>query len=123
MHWKNVARREQIIHDRENGLLHLARVAAAGDDDQSPGEAHYNQGLRARTVALRVGEKFRHAQHGELRMMLLQLLIAGTDEHGTHEEVLPGLSIDDAYGKAITGIGASIKVLDKEFAATQVLND
>src|SRR5437763_1727072 len=63
MHGKDIALRQQEIHDAENRLLHLTCVAAAADDDELARKIYDDERFGTGAVALRVGMEFRGAEN------------------------------------------------------------
>ena len=70
MHRQYVFWRQQIIQQREDRLLHLARVARAHDQHQPAFEIDHDAGLRARAVALRIALEVRREHQRELRLVI-----------------------------------------------------
>ena len=74
---KHIARGQQEVHHAEDGLLHLAGVLRAADDDHPAGEVHDDEDFGVGAVALGIGQEAGRADDGELRLVGLQLFAVG----------------------------------------------
>ena len=68
MHGKYATRRQKVIQDSEDGLLHLARILGARDEDGAFLEIDGDAGFRARSVFLRTGVKRGGEEDREIRV-------------------------------------------------------
>src|SRR5689334_667966 len=123
VHGKHIARREKIVHHAENAFLHLARVRSSANQHGTPHEVQENENFRVDAVALGIGFEFGGGDHGELGAVIAQFFLSGTNEQLADKEVVPGVFVDDADGKAVGRIGAAEKVLYVQVAAPQVFHD
>ncbi len=114
VHGKNVALRQQKIHDAEDRFLHLAGVLCAADQHDLAGEVNDDEDFRVGAVALGIGQKAGRAHDGELRLVCLQLLRCGTYEKLPDKKIMPGIFVDELDGQLVTGIGAAEQVLHEE---------
>src|SRR5207248_9917774 len=89
------ALREQIVQDREDGLLRLARVRSAADEDEALLEVHEDEGGRARAVRGGVGSEAWEVDDGELGRVVFGPRVV-VDEHRAGEAgVLVEFSINE----------------------------
>ena len=120
VHREHAVRREQEVHDGEDALLHLARVAGARDDDDLLVEVDQNRSLGVDAVQLGDALAARRTQHGEVLGEAFELLRGRADEQLMDEQVLARQLVDDADGAAILVVGAREAVKDEHVAALQI---
>src|SRR4051812_47403535 len=97
MHGEDAARRQQVIHDREGRLLHLAGITGAADQYDAFLEIDDDGGLGIRAVLAGVGWELRREKDGELGSVRIGGV--GPDEKLAAEEAVPGELADDADRK------------------------
>ena len=117
VHGQHVLRGEQVVHDREDGLLDLAGVARAADHHQPACEVNDDEGLGPGAVDSRVGLELRQVDDGELRVVVLQFLDRRTNEEAAGKQAVPGVGRDDADGQPVARVGAGVEVLHVQVAA------
>ena len=122
MHREHVAQRHQIIHQREDGLLDLARVARAADQDQFAREVDEDERRGRGTVAGRFGIEERGVEHGELRREVIDA-VGRIDEEVAREKALPRVLRHDAHGQAIARVGSDVTIERVDVLAGQILGD
>ena len=123
VHGEDIARGKKIVHHAEDAFLHLAGIGGSANEDGAPHEVQENEDFRVDTVALGIGFEFGGGDHGEFGAVIAQFFLSRTNEELADEQVVPGVFVDDANGKAIGGIGAAQKVLYIQVAAPQVFHD
>mmetsp|Transcript_25265 Transcript_25265/g.80303 ORF Transcript_25265/g.80303 Transcript_25265/m.80303 type:complete len:275 (+) Transcript_25265:457-1281(+) len=101
----------QVVHDREDALLHLASVLRAQDDHLSPLEGHGDGGRRGHAFGLPVArEDARVEDHeGLVRAGLLEevhLVLLRRHKHILHEECVVGARRYHADGNAVVLVPA-----------------
>mmetsp|Transcript_25264 Transcript_25264/g.80298 ORF Transcript_25264/g.80298 Transcript_25264/m.80298 type:complete len:292 (+) Transcript_25264:457-1332(+) len=101
----------QVVHDREDALLHLASVLRAQDDHLSPLEGHGDGGRRGHAFGLPVArEDARVEDHeGLVRTGLLKevhLVLLRRHKHILHEECVVGARRYHADGNAVVLVPA-----------------
>ena len=114
MHGHDAGRRQQIIEQAEDGLLHLAAVARAADEDELVGEGHRDHRLAAAAVARGIG-----AEAGQIDDRVVggeagELALVGADQHRADEEVVPGEFVDDAHVDAMRRLRTAEQILDEQ---------
>src|ERR1043165_10010239 len=105
LHRHDAALREQIVEDGEDGLLRLARVRGAADEDEALIKIHEDEGGRGGAVLRGVGAEARNVDDGEFGRVLLSAFVVVT-EHRAREERVPGQLRDDADGQTVTRVRA-----------------
>ena len=80
---------EKVVHHGEDGLLDLARILGADDENDALLEVDEDSGLGVRAVNLRVELELGCRHHHEVRSAEVpELLLGGTHEHLADEERL-----------------------------------
>ena len=115
--------REIVVERREHGLLHLAGIEAAADQDHAFGEVERDHCLGAHAVAFRIGLEGRQAEDGEIRDVVRQVLALRADQQRADEQRVPGELSEHARLDAVFRIGAAIKVLREKLLAARVLEE
>ena len=83
-------------------------------------EVDHDEDFGVGAVALGIGQKAGGADDGELGLVAFQLFRGGPDEKLAHEQVVPGVFVDELDGQPILGIGAAVEVLHEQFFACQI---
>ncbi len=112
---------EHVVEDREDGLLDLAAVVGAADQDQILGDVDEDGGLGVGPVPLRVGLELAEVHHGKARLERVGHRAVGPHEHVAGEQAVPRLFGDDADRKAVRFIPAGMEVLHEKVAPLGVL--
>ena len=119
VHREHVAQRHQVVHHGEHGLLDLARVARAADQDDLAREVHHDERRGVRVVARGIGVEQRRVDHRELRRERF-VLIRRVDEEVAREQVVPRVLGHDAHRQAVARIGADVAVQREHVLAVQI---
>ena len=108
----------------EDRLLDLSGVLRAGDDDLSLLEVDHHAGLGVDAVALGVELEHGRRQDREVGLaVVLELLLAGANEHVADEERLAGELADDEVLPRVPAVSAGEPVDDEEVARGEVVAD
>ena len=67
MHRHDALGRQDVVHDREDGLLHLAGIGRAADQDDFFGEVDRDHRFGGRAMLLRIGAEVRQIDDREFR--------------------------------------------------------
>ncbi len=107
VHREHAALRHQVVHDREDGLLHLARVLGAEDDNLAVLDAEVDARLGGHARGEPVGgEPARVVDDVIGRPEGGKLLPGGADEHVVHEQRVVGPLADDPDANSMVGVPA-----------------
>ena len=118
MHRQHALQRQDVIQDREDRFLHLARVARPADQHELLREADRDHDVGVDAVALGIRFEARRVDHRELgRGFAGRLRIV--DEQVAAEETVPRVLGDDADRQAVGGIGAGIHILHEQILTVQ----
>ena len=114
VHAQHAFLRQQVVHEREYGLFHLARVLRA--DDEYYLALERKQYRRFAVGAALLGIELEPG-HGDKRIILFErfeLFFRRTDKHVVHEQVFGRVLVDDAYRNAVFGVCArkSVEYID-----------
>ena len=120
MHGEDALLGHEVVHDREDALLDLARVLAAGNEDHLLLIVDHDGGLAVDVVPLGDALEAGGGDDGEVRLVIGQLLLGGAQEELVDEEVLAGQLVDDAEGLGVLGVRAGEAVEDKDLAVLEV---
>ena len=121
VHRENAVERQQVVEDREDGLLDLAGIAGAADDRELLTEVEDDERLGPRPVGHRVRLEARRRDDREVGDVPARLLDRPVlEEHRPGEEAVPRLLRDDADGETVIGVGPAPDVLHEDVAALQV---
>jgi hypothetical protein len=80
MHRHHLLRRQQIVEDGEDGLLHLARVARAANQDDLAGEVAGDDRLAPRAVPFRISAERWQIDNRQFRSKVRQLFHQRADQ-------------------------------------------
>ncbi len=106
MHGQDALLRHQVVHDREDALLHLPGVLGAENHDFPVLEAQVDGGRRE-SGGLVGSWKLAGVVDDVVRIPeALQLLGGRADEHVVHEEGMVGARADDPHLDLVLGIPA-----------------
>lgn len=125
MHGKHVVLDgQQVVHDREDGLLDLAGVLGAHDQDHALLEVDDHGGLGVGVVHGRVQLQARRRHDHEVGQAVAgKLLLSGADEHLVGKERLAGKLGDDAELAGVAAVGTGDAVDYEEPALGEVRDD
>ena len=124
VHGKEALLRHEIIHDREDALLHFARILGAEDDEFAALKVEVDGSRRSEGFSCRVGNKLPGVEDDVVRFAKAgELFLRGTDQHVVHEERMIGASADDTNLETIFRIPTGESVDDIEMIASiEVVN-
>ena len=111
---------QDVVHDGEDGLLDLACVLAAGDDDHLFLIVHQDGGLGTGAVDLGDALEAGGGDDGEVSGEILQLLGGGAAEELMDKEILAGQLVDDAEALGVLGVRAGKAVENEDFLVLEV---
>ena len=117
MHGHHPLGRQEIVHDGEDRLLHLAGIGGAADQDQLLGEVDRDHGLGHAAMARRIGIEAGQVDDGEFRIKAFQLFGGGADQQLMHEQRVPGIFGDHPHPDAVGEVGAAEQILGEQLAA------
>ena len=120
MHTEHPLAREQVVQYGEDGLLDLAGVAGAADQDQAAAEVQDDEDLGMGAFLLRQSVEARCIEDGELRHVLLQTIMREAQKQVAGEQTVPGVLADHPKGQPIARIGPGRHVLHKKVTPVQV---
>ena len=107
VHREHAALRHQVVHDREDGLLHLAGVLGAEDDDLAVLDAEIDARLGGHARGEPVGGEPAGVVDDVIgRPEGGKLLPGGADEHDVHEQRVVGALADDPDANSMVGVPA-----------------
>ena len=121
MHRHDALFRQQIVQQREDRLLVLARIGRVADQDQLAREVQRDHRLAAAAVAHRIGPEARQVDDGIFGRETRQLVLGRAYQQGADEQVVPGQFVDDPHVQAVVGIGAAEQILHKVITALHVV--
>ena len=110
---------QAVVHVREDGLLDLAGVARATDQDLAGGKVERHEAGRACAVDFGVGLELGGMEDDDLRSVGCDLLGRCCDEHRLRKQDMPGRVADHADGHAVLGVRASEGVEDVQVALVE----
>ena len=108
--------RQQVVHDGEDRLLHLASIGGAADQDHFLVEVYRDHGLAGAAMTRRIGIEAGQVDDGEFRIEALQLFGGGPDQKLVHEQRVPGEFGDHSYRNAMREIGTAEQILGEQLA-------
>ena len=115
--------RHDVVHDREDGLLDLARVRGAGNDDALVLKVDEDGSLGVGAILHRIELQIGCGEHGiVLREVAIALALGRTHEQLARKQRLAGALAHDQELAAPTAIGASDCANHEEVARTQVVS-
>ena len=103
---------QAVVHVREDGLLDLAGVARATDQDLAGGKVERHEAGRARAVDFGVGLELGGMENDNFGGVDRDLVRRCVDEHRLCEQDVPGRVANHANGHAVLGVRASEGVED-----------
>ena len=121
MHRHHVMRGQLPVEEGEHGLLHLAGVARIGDEHDLAGEVERDDRLRARAVALGVGDKGRAIENGHVRHEIGEFGLLRADQQIADEQRVPRKFANDAGLDAQGRVGAAVQILHEHVLALAML--
>ncbi len=110
----------QVVHHRERGLLDLARVAGADDDDLHPLQVDQDRGPGAGALGGRVGLEAGHVDDREVGRERRELGARRPAEQVAREDAGPGGLGVHAQAPAMGRMGADVQVLGIQLAIREV---
>ena len=108
VHRQDAFLRQNIVHHRENGLLHLTSITAATNEHHLFIEIQDDERLGMRMIQFRLSQYARHADDGKARQGLR--LCLRFDEKLLDKKMLPGLLIDELHLQPIVRVGTGIDI-------------
>src|SRR5687768_18081316 len=105
MHGQYAFERQAVVHDREDGLLDLARVLGTADQDLAARGVKHDEGLAARSVLLGLRAERGSVEDERLRLEIGQLRLARLDEERLGKKGMPRRVADDPHADAMRGVG------------------
>src|SRR5688500_16185508 len=112
MHGQYAFERQAVVHDREDGLLDLARVLGTADQD-----------LAARAALLALCAERGCVEEERLRLEVGQLRLTRLDEERLGKKGMPRRVADDPHADAMRGVGPGEGVDDVDVALVQMRED
>ncbi len=108
----------EVVHDREDALLHLTGVLGAEDDHLVALEVDLDRGGGGHAGGEAVGGELAGVVDDEVGLAkVLELLLGRADEHVVHEERVVGTAANDADLDAVLGVPAGEAVKDVDVVA------
>ena len=117
MHRHDALLRQKIVERGEDGLLHLAGIGGAADQDQAVLEVAGDHGLGPAAVALGVRLEAWQVDDRQLRQEALERTMIRADQQIADEQRVPGKLGHDPGRQCIVAIGAADQILDEEVHA------
>ena len=115
---------EQVVHDREDGLLDLAGVLRAGDENNTLLEVDDDRGLGMGVVHRRVELEARARHDHEVRAAVVgKLLLGGAHEHLVRKERLAGKLGQDQDLARVAPVGTRDAVDHEDATLGEVRDD
>ena len=108
---------QQIVHDGEDRLLHLAGIGGAADQDQLPGKVHRDHGAADAAMPGRIGREAGQVNDGEFRVERGQLFRGGADQQVVHEQRVPGIFGHHPHADPVGEVGAAEQILGEQLLA------
>lgn len=119
VHGQEAFFRHQVVHDRENALLHFAGVFSAENDEFLTFEREVDARARGEGRRRRIGFELTGVENDEVRFAEFSEFLSGrTDQHVVHEQRVISASADDTNLKAVFRIPTSVSVNDVEVVAS-----
>ena len=124
VHGSDAAQRVQVVHDREDTLLHFTAVPSVQDNLFVGLQVEYSSCLRVQTqflvvVNLSLGSVERY----EIGFAVVgQFFFCRTDEHVLYEVCLPCYFHDETYFQTSSGVGAAECIHNEQTLAGELLN-
>ena len=107
VHREHAPLRHEVVHDREDALLHLAGVLGAEDDELAVFEAEVDARRRGHAGGVAVGRERARVVDREVGLAeVRQLVRRRPDEHVVHEQRVVGPRADHADLDAIVRVPA-----------------
>ena len=120
MHRKHAFQRQQVIQNREDRFLDLARVSRVADDGKFLLERQADKGVAGGVIHSGHALERRHGNDRKLRhkaFVFFERL--RQDEHVAHEMTVPGQFGHDAHRQAIVFVRAAVDILHEDIASLQ----
>ena len=122
MHGGDALERQEVVHHREQALLHLTTIPGVDNDLLLAGDVEHHGGVAVQTqllVVLDLG--LAGVVDHEVGLLVKLSLVLGTDEHVGHEVCLPSHLHDEADLHAGVLVRAAEAVDDIELLARELL--
>ena len=111
MHGQNAFAREKVIHEGEDGFLHLTGILSSKQNNFPAFQTQVNAGARRHAGCVPVRrETARVVDHKVRLTKRFQFEISRTDQHVVHEQSMIRSSTDDADFDPCVRIPASVSV-------------
>jgi hypothetical protein len=120
MHRHHALAGKDVVQQREDRLLVLARIFGVGDQDQLLLEVQRDHRVCAAAVPFGIGLEARAVDDRELGYEGVKLRALGTAQQVADEEVVPRQFADNTHVEAMLGIGAAVEILHEVFPALHV---
>ncbi len=114
VHRHHAGRRQDVVEDREDRLLHLAGIFGAADQDQFLGEVDADHRFRTDAVLGRIGLEARQVDDRIFRQEGFQLGQFGAHQQGADEQAVPGELGNDAHVDAVRRLRAAEQILHEQ---------
>ena len=106
-----------VVHDREHGLLQLAGVARAADEDHPLGQVEHDERAAARPVTCRIRLELGRMQHREVGGEVRERGEFRTHKHVPHERHVPRVGRHVPHAEPVLLVGAAVEILHEEVVA------
>ncbi|MDQ1230660.1 hypothetical protein QE379_002086 [Sphingomonas sp. SORGH_AS 879] len=114
VHRHHARRRQKIVEQAEDRLLHLARIAGAADQDQLLGHVDRDDGRGTTAMTCGVGAEAGQVDDRIVGDELAQFMLFRADQHRADEQIMPGQFVDDAHAHPVLGLRSAIEILDEQ---------
>ena len=123
VHGHDALERQPVVHQREDGLLDLAAVEGAPDQDLAPRRVEADEHLRARAVLRRVGLDLGLVEDEHVRLEACELRLGGLDEHRLRKERVVWVCREDAHREPVLRVSAAEGVDHVDVPPLEVRDD
>ena len=123
MHRHDALERQLVVHQREDGLLDLASVERATDQDLLARRVEADKDLGARAVVRRIGLDVRLVEHEHVRLEVGEVRLGGLAEHRLREERVVRVRREQAHREPVLRVGAAEGVDHVDIAGLEVRDD
>ncbi len=117
VHGENIPLGQNVVEDGEDGFLHLARIARAGDEHDFALEVDDDGVFGVRSVLSGVRMEARNEEQRELGHVVFRLLRVRPDEQLPREQTMPGALRDHANRHGVFRVRAREAVVDEQILA------
>ena len=123
MHRHDALRRQQVVEEGEDGLLHLAGIGRAADEHDHARQVAGNDRFGAAAVTGRIGLEVRQIDDGHLRHEGGQLFRLRADQQVADKQRVPGKLGIDTHGKTIGCLGAAVEILREQILTLGMIEE